>query len=72
MLIRVNYYVIKYELQTTFSTEKARGPFGGEDSRLHNSHKFYSLRNTPGGDYYVGGYFWRSIKYSSCIVSKYS
>lgn len=55
-MIPVNYYVIKYELQTTFSTEKARGPFGGEDSRLHNSHKFYSLRNTR-GDYYVGGLF---------------
>ena len=46
MVKRINYYVIKYELQTTFSTEKARGPFGGEDSRLRNSHKFYSLRNT--------------------------
>lgn len=41
-MIRVNYYVIKYELQTTFSTEKARGPFGGEDSRLRYSHKFHT------------------------------
>ena len=76
------YIFYRLLIENNFLFSDPRGMSGVVYSRVCNIYHFNSpfsfsnynssLYNIPRGDYYTRGYFWQSIKYSYCIVSKYS